>query len=163
MRITIGPGLSTPVADIETKGADVEIREAFVGPSFVTDDGEMLTVQMRDSGFEVFYGTADPRVGQMWEFRGGSVVPRQGEGVMQIDDVRMTTSQFEAAKRRVLEEASDNRPGPVERVYLDLTEAEVRLIADSAPPDTREGQMRQDACRAQVAKWDAEDEAVPAP
>ena len=40
---------------IKTGVDDVEIRKAFNGPTFVTPDGEMLGVCMRDSGFEITY------------------------------------------------------------------------------------------------------------
>lgn len=40
---------------IDTDVMTVEIRDAFLGVKFITEDGEHLSVCMRDSGFEVHY------------------------------------------------------------------------------------------------------------
>lgn len=42
-------------AVIDTEAMAVEIRDAFIGLTFITDDGEKLVVCMRDGGFEVHY------------------------------------------------------------------------------------------------------------
>lgn len=39
----------------DTEVMEVTIREAFIGPRFVTSSGEELVVIMRDDGFEVHY------------------------------------------------------------------------------------------------------------
>lgn len=41
--------------EIDTEVMEVEIRNAFIGVSFITDSGEKLSVSMRDNGFEVHY------------------------------------------------------------------------------------------------------------
>lgn len=46
----IGP----PYTHIDTAN-EVEIREAFTGPLFITGEGETLGICMRDSGFEMTY------------------------------------------------------------------------------------------------------------
>lgn len=50
---------------IDTEVMKVELREVFLGVSFVTDNGEKLAVSMRDDGFEVIYK------GVMYEFKNG--------------------------------------------------------------------------------------------
>ena len=40
---------------LDTGVMDVVIKDAFKGAMFVSPDGEILTVSMRDSGFEVGY------------------------------------------------------------------------------------------------------------
>jgi len=40
---------------IDTDAMNIEIREAYLGVSFVTEQGERLSVSMRDNGFEVHY------------------------------------------------------------------------------------------------------------
>lgn len=40
---------------LNTEAMDVEIRRSFLGVRFITDDGEVLSVCMRDSGFELSY------------------------------------------------------------------------------------------------------------
>lgn len=42
-------------ATVETGAMATDIREAFLGVRFVTADGEVLTVSMRDTGFELSY------------------------------------------------------------------------------------------------------------
>lgn len=42
---------------IDTDVMNVELRNAFLGIKFVTEDGEMLSVSMRDQGFEIGYFT----------------------------------------------------------------------------------------------------------
>lgn len=41
--------------EIDTDVMKVELRETFLGVSFVTERGEKLSVSMRDNGFEVHY------------------------------------------------------------------------------------------------------------
>lgn len=55
MKISIGS--HTPYEDVvvDTGAHNVNITDAFVGASFVTEDGEILGVCMRDSGFELTY------------------------------------------------------------------------------------------------------------
>lgn len=40
---------------LDTGAMDVLIKKAYLGMVFVSDDGEMLAVSMRDGGFEVKY------------------------------------------------------------------------------------------------------------
>lgn len=40
---------------INTEVMRVDIKEAFLGVCFVTENGEKLSVSMKDSGFEVHY------------------------------------------------------------------------------------------------------------
>lgn len=42
-------------SELDTGVMDVEIREAFLGVGFVTENGERLAVSMRDGGYEVHY------------------------------------------------------------------------------------------------------------
>lgn len=52
--------LSTPAGSyktkIDTEAMEIKIVEAFLGVRFETEDGEVLHVSMRDSGFELVYG-----------------------------------------------------------------------------------------------------------
>lgn len=45
--------------EIDTETMDVEIKDAFLGIGLVTQDGEHLSVSMRDSGFELAYLVGD--------------------------------------------------------------------------------------------------------
>lgn len=42
-------------AIIDTEALDVEVRKAYLGVSLITENGEKLSVAMRDDGFEVRY------------------------------------------------------------------------------------------------------------
>lgn len=42
--------------EIDTRVMNVEIRETYLGVKFITDEGNTLSVSMRDSGFELVYG-----------------------------------------------------------------------------------------------------------
>lgn len=53
--ITIKTPNGPYVAKLDTEAMDVEIRKAFLGVRFVTENGEELSVCMRDSGFELVY------------------------------------------------------------------------------------------------------------
>ena len=44
---------------IDTDVMTVQIREAFIGVQFVTEGGALLSVSMRDDGFEVHYHGQD--------------------------------------------------------------------------------------------------------
>lgn len=56
----------------------VEVKEAFIGITFKTENGEELGVQMRDGGFEVHYsgdyGSHGFDAGSV-SFRGGNITP----------------------------------------------------------------------------------------
>lgn len=58
--------------NLDTEVMEVVVTKAFIGPSFVTEDDEMLNVQMRDSGFELHY-TADDKTGIVIEMKNGKV------------------------------------------------------------------------------------------
>lgn len=51
MRIPESPYKTT----LDTEVMDVTITEAFIGLKLVSDDGETLSISMRDSGFELAY------------------------------------------------------------------------------------------------------------
>jgi len=53
--ITIKTPNGPYVAKLDAEAMDVEIRKAFLGIQFITEDGEKLSVCMRDSGFELVY------------------------------------------------------------------------------------------------------------
>lgn len=55
MLITLQTPNSPYKTCLDTEVMEVEIRKAFIGPIFKTDDGEQLLVIMRDSGFELKY------------------------------------------------------------------------------------------------------------
>ena len=69
---------------LDTEVMTVEIREAFLGFSVVTEGGERLAIAMRDSGFEVIYSGDFGETGfnaGMTEFKDGriigSIIPRE--------------------------------------------------------------------------------------
>ena len=70
--------------EIDTDTMDVVIKEAFLGVQFVTEDGERLSVCMRDSGFEISYsidGVRIPDDENWWEFKEGITMKRrEGDG-----------------------------------------------------------------------------------
>jgi hypothetical protein len=41
--------------DLDTGVMVVELKEVFLGVQFITEEGEKLSVSMRDGGFEVHY------------------------------------------------------------------------------------------------------------
>lgn len=43
-------------AEIDAGVMAVEIRKAFLGVRFITEDGATLSVSMRDGGFEIVHG-----------------------------------------------------------------------------------------------------------
>lgn len=53
--ITIKTPNGPYLAKLDTEAMDVEIRKAFLGVQFITENGEELSVCMRDSGFELTY------------------------------------------------------------------------------------------------------------
>lgn len=56
----------------DTGVTEVTITKAFIGPRFITPDGEELVVIMRDSGFEVLYS------GVWYSFQNGGGCVRLG-------------------------------------------------------------------------------------
>lgn len=63
MKLEIQPfGAMDPVS-LQLGVGVVAIRECFEGLTFVTSDGEQLSVCMRDSGFEVLYRPDDTQAG----------------------------------------------------------------------------------------------------
>lgn len=69
---------------VDTGETGVNITEAFLGVRFQTPEGEVLSVSMRDGGFEVHYQIdaakwlfAEPHTDVGWfEFKDGRVVKR---------------------------------------------------------------------------------------
>lgn len=63
MKIKMKPGhnVLSYSPTVDTEACHVEIREAFIGPKFVSPDGEVLWVQMRDGGYELLYETEGKR------------------------------------------------------------------------------------------------------
>jgi hypothetical protein len=64
---------------LDTDVMDVELRDVFLGVRFITEDGEMLSVCMRDGGFEVHYtgNFGDKGFDAGWfEFKGSHVNQR---------------------------------------------------------------------------------------
>lgn len=59
MKITISNPDNEYRTFIDTDVSDVLITEAYIGPKFVSSDGEELNVSMRDSGFEIVYIDGD--------------------------------------------------------------------------------------------------------
>ena len=55
MKITISTEDCDACTIMQTEGQSVLITEAYVGPTFVSDDGDELSVCMRDGGFEITY------------------------------------------------------------------------------------------------------------
>lgn len=43
-------------AEINTGAMDVEIRNAYIGVKFITEEGKTLSISMRDGDFELIYG-----------------------------------------------------------------------------------------------------------
>lgn len=70
--------------DITTGVDSVEIREAFIGPKFITSDGEELSVCMRDSGFEIHYQSPGSRPKQITCNVGIVDVRETGRSVAQV-------------------------------------------------------------------------------
>jgi hypothetical protein len=74
---------------LDTDVMTVQIREAFVGVQFVTEDGGLLSVAMRDDGFEVHYhgnhnGWA---FDSGWvEFKGCEIKTRSGRKIKKESD-----------------------------------------------------------------------------
>lgn len=60
MKITMKEPEGPYSCTLDTEVMTTTITEAFIGPVFVTADGETLAVVMRDSGFELMY-QAGPR------------------------------------------------------------------------------------------------------
>lgn len=63
-------------AEIDTGAMAVEIKDAFVGVKFVTGDGEILRVSMRDGGFEISYASGFGELGVLnptMQLHGGHV------------------------------------------------------------------------------------------
>lgn len=67
------------LANMDDNVKEVEIRKVYSGMTFVTEEGERLSVVMRDSGFEVHYYSEEIREGKdtfdlcWFEFKRGSV------------------------------------------------------------------------------------------
>jgi hypothetical protein len=72
MKITISNEHTEFCTFVETDGQDVLITEAYIGPKLVTDEGEELSICMRDNGFEVTYLDADD-VEHCYSFNDGFV------------------------------------------------------------------------------------------
>lgn len=61
---------------IDTEVMSVELREIFLGVSFITKHGEKLSVSMRDTGFEIQYkqGFGEKEIDYGWtEFKNGLI------------------------------------------------------------------------------------------
>ena len=61
--------------ELDTDVMEVEIRETYIGMRFVTDEGAILSVCMRDSGFEVHYHGQN---NDGWKFDSGWVYFKDG-------------------------------------------------------------------------------------
>jgi len=72
MRITCSDKRWGDVITTDTGTANVLITDAFVGPTLVSDDGEEISISMRDTGFELTYldGDSDEHV---YTFKNGKV------------------------------------------------------------------------------------------
>lgn len=62
---------------LDERGQDVELRHVYEGLTLITDDGERLSVCMRDSGFEVHYYSDEDDEGKgfdlgWFEFKAGT-------------------------------------------------------------------------------------------
>lgn len=57
---------------LDTGAMTVQIREAFNGVRFITEDGEQLAICMRDSGFELRYSGNNFETGWI-EFKEGII------------------------------------------------------------------------------------------
>lgn len=69
-----------PSTTLEIDGTQVAVRitEAFIGPLFISPDGEQLTVYMRDSGFEMSYRPHDQAPWRPISAKGGDVTTITG-------------------------------------------------------------------------------------
>ena len=72
MKITLSNPDNDYVAHIDTDVMDVLVTEAYNGLNLVTDDGEELSICMRDSGFELVY-LDDDDVEHTYSFNNGFV------------------------------------------------------------------------------------------
>lgn len=72
MKITISNESTDHCVFVDTDVQDVLITEAYIGPKLVTNDGEELSVCMRDNGFEVTYMDPDD-VEHCYSFNDGFV------------------------------------------------------------------------------------------
>lgn len=72
MKLTLSNPENGYCAHIDTDVMDVLITEAFNGLKLVTDDGEELSICMRDSGFELVYLDQDD-VEHSYSFNDGFV------------------------------------------------------------------------------------------
>lgn len=72
MKITISNESDDYCTFIDTDVQNVLITEAYIGPKLVTDDGEELSVCMRDNGFEITY-IDDDNVEHIYSFHNGFV------------------------------------------------------------------------------------------
>lgn len=52
MKITMKEPNGPYSCELDTKVMEVEIRESFIGPTFITESGQTLCVLMRDDTFE---------------------------------------------------------------------------------------------------------------
>lgn len=81
---------------------DIELREVFNGVTFVTEDGERLSVCMRDSGFEVHYygGNFEEKSFDLGWFRfvGGRVIPldQPDQESIEEDEDRLDSERVDA-------------------------------------------------------------------
>ena len=98
---------------VDTEVMDAEIKEAFIGPTFVTADGERLSVCMRDSGFEVCYIARDGAEPQWFSFQGGLVSPRPDE--MRDETIELAWGLIANAWNGNWDEAGDQWRGAAER------------------------------------------------
>jgi hypothetical protein len=69
-KIKVSQPDSPYTATLDTDAMDVDIREAFLGVGFTSEDGTKLAVAMRDDGFEVRYTDAQGNEGPWVEFKG---------------------------------------------------------------------------------------------
>lgn len=59
MRIHIASPAGPYSADVDTSAMDVVIFNAYVGPTFINDSEEKVTICNRDEGFEAVYTTPE--------------------------------------------------------------------------------------------------------
>lgn len=65
MKITISEPNGPYDCEVDTGVMRVEIRDAFIGPMFITGSGQNLVVMMRDDGFEVMLNGKSVRLEEM--------------------------------------------------------------------------------------------------